>query len=85
VPCALRSERPRGFARPVIELPEAITNAHKQSFRLNPQASVADAATLWRAVVEQVLRAGLALGTRFAMPPRAAAQTAAGSLSGFAE
>lgn len=80
-PCALRAERPHGFARPVIELPEAITNAHKQSFRLNPQASIAAAATLWRSVVEQVLRAGLVLGTHFEMPPHAGAQTTTGSLS----
>jgi hypothetical protein len=71
VPCALRSEARRGFARPVIDLPEAITNTHKQSFRLNPQASVADSARLWRSVVEQVLRSELVLGTRFALPPRA--------------
>jgi len=71
-PCALRSERPSGFARPVIELPEAITDNHKQSFRLNPQGSVADAARLWRAVAEQVLRTGLVLGTRFELPPRGA-------------
>jgi hypothetical protein len=55
----------------VIDLPEAITNTHKQSFRLNPQASVADSARLWRSVVEQVLRSELVLGTRFALPPRA--------------
>ena len=72
-PCALRSERPSGFVRPVIELPEAITDNHKQSFRLNPQRSVADAARLWRAVAEQVLRTGLVLGTRFELPPRAGA------------
>jgi len=72
-PCALRSEAPAGFARPVIELPEAITDNHKQSFRLNPQRSVDDAARLWRSVTEQVLRTGLVLGTRFALPPRAGA------------
>ena len=81
VPCALRSEAPRGFARPVIELSEAITDTHKQSFRLNPQAGVAESARLWSSVCEQVLRSGLALGTRFALPPRAGAQAVAGSSS----
>ena len=82
VPCALRSERPRGFARPAIELPGAITNTHKQSFRLNPQASIANAATLWRSVVEQVRRARTRVGTHFDLPPRAGAQMTPGSSSG---
>jgi hypothetical protein len=82
VPSALRSEAPRGFARPVIELPEAITDNHKQSFRLNPQANVEAAARLWRSVCEQVLRSGLVLGTHFALPPRAEAQTVAVSSRG---
>ena len=66
----------------MIDLPEAITNTHKQSFRLNPQASIAESARLWRSVAEQVLRSGLVLGTRFAMPPRAEAQAVADSSSG---
>lgn len=69
-PCRPRADAPQGFARPVIELPGVITDAHKQGYKLNPQASVAACAQLWEGVAEQVLRSGSLLGTSFDLPPR---------------
>jgi hypothetical protein len=69
-PCRLRADTPRGFARPVIELPGVITDHHKQSYKLNPQATIAACAELWEAVAEQVLRSGSLLATHFDLPQR---------------
>jgi hypothetical protein len=69
-PCRRRADAPQGFARPIIELPGVITDTHKQSYKLNPQASIGACVELWEAVAEQVLGSGSLLGTRFDLPPR---------------
>lgn len=69
-PCRRRADAPQGFARPIIELLGVITDNHKQSYKLNPQASIGACAELWEAVAEQVLRSGSLLGTHFDLPHR---------------
>lgn len=69
-PCAPFEEKSRGFARPVITLPRAITNNLSQGKRLNPQSSIDAIKVLWNEVVAQVREQGLALGVYAQMPSR---------------
>jgi hypothetical protein len=69
-PCVPFEEKSRGFSRPVITLPQAITNNLYQGKRLNPQSSIEAIKVLWNEVVAQVREQGLALGVYAQMPSR---------------
>ena len=69
-PCVPFEEKSRGFARPIITLPQAITNNLYQGKRLNPQSSIEAIKVLWDEVVAQVREQGLALGVYAQMPLR---------------
>jgi hypothetical protein len=69
-PCVPFEEKSKGFARPVITLPRAITNNLSQGKRLNPQSSIEAIKVLWNEVVAQVREQGLALGVYAQMPSK---------------
>jgi hypothetical protein len=69
-PCVPYEDGSKGFARPVITLPRAITNNLCQGKRLNPQSSIEEVKALWNEVVAQVQEQGLAFGVYAQMPSR---------------
>lgn len=68
-PALPANEAPRGFARPTIDLPEAITPTMAQGKRLNKQSDAKHVRRLWACVVAQVRDQGLALGAHVELPP----------------
>lgn len=68
VPAAAARDRPNGFARPTLDLPEAITSTSPRGYRLNPQPSLEATRRLWERVVEQVRDQGLELATQIEVP-----------------
>jgi hypothetical protein len=70
-PCQIASGDPRGFARPIIHLPEVINPRHKQSYKLLREDGVKPDhfAGLWQRVVDQVVEADCELGVHASLPP----------------
>ena len=69
VPCLPYDEHPRGFARPIIRIPDVISDTKLQGFKKNERASTSDVKCLWDEVVRQVTNQGLVLGIGAALPP----------------
>jgi hypothetical protein len=67
-PCMPASQCPRGFARPVIELPGAITPGLRQGKRLNRGLLPGQLTEYWKRVREKVESSGLRIGVRADMP-----------------
>ena len=65
VPCLPGDED--GFARPEIRLPHLVNPRARMQARSTILGSTTEAARIWDATVEQVLAAGLALGTRLSL------------------
>jgi hypothetical protein len=68
VPCVTGDDIDRGFARPSICIPDAITPTMTQNKRLNPRQSIEEITPLWDEVVRQVTEQGLALGIQAELP-----------------
>ena len=69
-PCVPLEAARKGFARPVISLPQTITNNLLQGKRLNPQQGIEEIKALWNEVVAQVHEQALELGVYAEMPPK---------------
>jgi hypothetical protein len=69
-PCRPYETKCRGFARPRISLPGAITNTLNQGKKLTEQSNLDRLKLLWSKVVEQVQERGLVLGVYAEMPER---------------
>jgi len=69
-PCVPFEPESKGFSRPVITLPGAITDNLYQSKRLNPREKIEEIKMLWDEVAAQVQDQGLALGVYAQMPPK---------------
>ena len=67
-PCMPANQCPQGFARPVIELPGAITQGLLQGKRLNRALLPGQLTKYWKCVREQVESSGLRLGVHANMP-----------------
>ncbi len=67
-PCLPYKENTQGFARPIIEIPNIITNNLQQGKRLNPQRNIQIVKEHWDSVVLQVLDQGLNLGVYTELP-----------------
>lgn len=72
VPCREYKDGSAGFARPRIDLPEAVSPAQWQGYRWRPERSFDENVRLWNQVVEQVLEQGCLLGIEVGMPQRRA-------------
>lgn len=57
----------QGFPRPALDLGELLNQNLTQNVRCT-EVSAEEASTVWQRVVDQVLAAGLVLGTSFALP-----------------
>jgi hypothetical protein len=66
-PCMPFDGEHLGFARPILDLGDLLNHNLTQNARCTP-ATVETAGAVWRSVVEQVLAAGLMLGTSFLIP-----------------
>jgi hypothetical protein len=73
-PCQPAQNCPKGFARPVIAIPNVITDSLKQGGRLNRGIEKRRANELWNDVRKQVESADLWLGVRAEMPERRTAR-----------
>lgn len=69
VPCRPADEN-KTFARPAIELAALVNPALTQQAGTTPFDDISELARVWRAVVDQVLDAGLVLGVRVELPRR---------------
>lgn len=69
-PCMPANQCPRGFARPVIELPGAITHSLRQGKRLNRGLLPGQLTEYWKCVRKKVESSGLRLGVHADMPAR---------------
>lgn len=67
-PCLPAEQAPAGFARPVIQLSDYVTDTQRQSRRVTPVPCLDTALAVWRHVVRQVEDAGLRLGIRADLP-----------------
>ena len=67
-PCVTGVDIAQGFARPAINMPDAITPTMTQNYRLNPRQSIDEITPLWEEVVRQVTDQGLSLGIRADLP-----------------
>lgn len=67
VPC-LPAQDGRTFARPVVELPELVKPTGAMQARTTRVGALEELTEIWNRVVDQVLEAGLALGTRVELP-----------------
>lgn len=68
-PCLPAEAGARGFARPPISLGSLVTPNLKMGFKSTRGLADREVLDLWEQVADQVMQQGLALGTRFAMPP----------------
>ena len=69
-PCMAEAVSSVGFARPVIVLPDQITNDLNEGRKHTYVRSLGDMALLWKEVSEQVVSQGLHLGVRAELPLR---------------
>jgi len=69
-PCLPASVGRNGFARPAITLDGYVTPGLMMGFKATRDLDPTAIHDLWARVVAQVVDADLALGTRFALPPR---------------
>jgi hypothetical protein len=67
-PCLPATPTFLGFARPVVRLPDRITDTLTQRRRVTPLEDLDDARTVWDVVVDQVRRQNLLLGTLIDLP-----------------
>lgn len=73
-PAQIFYENPQGFARPVIQIPDVITDNLRQGYKLNRGQNSEQVKELWNCVVKQVIgskNGKLKLGTRSDLPPSA--------------
>lgn len=69
VPCLPAIEAAHGFERPTIRLDNVINPKLKMSSKATRGIDDSQMRSLWSQVVDQVVDAGLSLGTRFETPP----------------
>lgn len=69
-PCMPAERSPTGFGRPIIELPNIITQGLRQHYRLTRGLTVASVAEYWRDVRDQVEQQHLWLGVKARIPKR---------------
>lgn len=67
-PCKPYSESSNGFARPIIRIPDIITDNLKQGFRKTERVSFDEIKPIWVKVVDQVTKQGLNLGIYADLP-----------------
>lgn len=67
-PCQPAYATADGFARPIIYIPDAVSQHLARKYQFEPQASIDAAKSLWQQVVEQVQQQGLALGIAAEVP-----------------
>ncbi len=70
VPCLPADVGAQGFARPAVRLDDLITPSLKMGFKSTRGLSDGEVEQLWERVTAQVVNQDLALGVRFAMPPK---------------
>lgn len=69
-PCMPADASPRGFARPVIKIPEIVTNGLRQGQRLNKGLDRNEVREYWNQIRQKVESKGLWLGVHARVPNR---------------